>query len=247
MLLTILCALALHRIWIYEDIFAQVRAALEKRRLGPVKKALLCPACFGFWAGMLAACLVRWCPIEHSYLLYGLAAYLPVRVSVWFGRHASAVAISLATGEASRGEGPPPVKATVAKPKRCPSCEEKQRAAGRQAPPAHTLLLRSVPASNGIPDGLAKALLGLGYRLVCPAGTMPPTGCGIWDGTTPVAIVTVRETTSGTVLAIENTAQNTTRAVPYQQLDHLQTTGEQRTLVEQLLAGLKVPAAKAGV
>lgn len=244
MLLTILCALALHRIWIYEDIFARARAWLERRRLGAVKKALLCPACFGFWAGLAAAALVRWVPPDWGYLLHGLAAYLPVRVSVWVSRHASAMAITLATGKAMRTPAAPQeVKAKKAGDGRCLSCDENRRQSGAQKPRAHLILIQPAGTVDEQHWGLVvKALRGLGYRVAASGTGRVPPGCGIWDGTTPTATL---EEAFG-MLAL-NTGERPTTPIPIASFLGLPTTGEQRRFFEQHLQRAGVPDAKANV
>lgn len=244
MLLTILCALALHRIWIYEDIFARLRAWLEKRPLGPVKKALLCPACFGFWSGLLAAVLVRWTPPDWGYLLYGLAAYLPIRISVWASRHASAMAIALATGKPMRTPAAPQeVEAKKAGEGRCVSCEEKRRQAGAQKPRANLILLKTAGAVDEQHWALvSKALQGLGYRVASAGTGRVPTGCSIWDGTPPAASL---EESFG-MLAIDTGARPTT-PLHLSEFLALPTTGERRRFVEQCLARAGVPDAKENV
>lgn len=245
MLLTILCALALHRIWIYEDIFAPVRAWLERRRLGPVKKALLCPPCFGFWAGLLAAVLVRWTPAEWGYLLYGLAAYLPIRVAVWVSRHASAMAIALSTGKPMRTPAAPQeVGVQKAGEGRCISCDEKRRQAGAQKPRANLVLLKMLgssidPQHWGL---LAKAIQGLGYRVAAYGARQVPAGCGMWDGSLPT--VEVKEALG--ILSIEH-GDHPTTPLQLSEFLALQTTGERRRFIEQHLRRAGVPDAKANV
>lgn len=239
MLLTLLCALALHRIWIYEDIFNRPRAWLEKRRLGPIKKALLCPACFGFWAGLLACLLVWACPPAYSFLLYGLAAYLPVRVSVWVSRHASAIAIAVASGRPSRS----PAVTEVVPQKRatghCPDCEERARQNAASKPRSNVMLLRPEPDDDQ--DGwdlLAKALMGLGYRIaVAPGSPITPKHCGVLDaanGNYPEWIGAGR-------YAFRCSYQSRLGAVL---LSPKNATSKNRQLVEHELLQLQAPSAK---
>ena len=60
-LLVILVAIAVHRLWLYEDIFRFLRQVLSNISVGYplLVKPLLCGPCFAFWAGVIALLLVE--------------------------------------------------------------------------------------------------------------------------------------------------------------------------------------------
>ncbi|NEN87931.1 MAG: glycosyltransferase family 4 protein [Okeania sp. SIO3H1] len=79
-LMLVLVALSIHRLWLYEDIFMKPRLWVSRR---PWLKPLYCPACFAFWAGVIAlGCIpllqYSWAP----YIILPIAAYAPLRAAV---------------------------------------------------------------------------------------------------------------------------------------------------------------------
>lgn len=76
LLLALLAAIAIHRVWHYEDIFAPVRSSLGA-------KLLLDPAWSGLWIAPLTASLVL-LPEDYGVpILAVLACYPPLRGLVW--------------------------------------------------------------------------------------------------------------------------------------------------------------------
>lgn len=83
-----LCAASIHRLWLYEDIFARPRSWAAKLP-GVAKKPFLCPPCFAFYACALAVGLSLlgnlhpfWELVEGT-----IAAYMPLRLLIfWYDR-----------------------------------------------------------------------------------------------------------------------------------------------------------------
>lgn len=80
-----LSAIAIHRLWLREDIFAPMRRQVARIK-SPWNKPLLCPPCFAFWAAVVAYA-IRWCDntyddITWIHLGEVLAVYPLVRVAM---------------------------------------------------------------------------------------------------------------------------------------------------------------------
>lgn len=68
---TVLTAIGIHRLWLYEDVMAPLR------RLVPLK-ALTCPPCFSFWAALLAIGLWSLTPNVVAFTVWWLLGIYPV-------------------------------------------------------------------------------------------------------------------------------------------------------------------------
>lgn len=130
-LVCILIALAIHRIWNYEDIFAFPRAWVTRL------KFLSCPACNAFWVSVpvaaVAAVLGEMRVVEA--LVFPLVAYTPIRLAVWVYEQSWSSLFQQRPGVARPTSAPvdvrPPVASNVkaATPgSGCKTCDEKKKA-----------------------------------------------------------------------------------------------------------------------
>lgn len=73
LLILILAALSIHRLWCYEEIFGGFRSKIPRK---PWTKPLTCPMCFAFWAGVIAYLMPE--PLRVI-----TALYAPTRLVLW--------------------------------------------------------------------------------------------------------------------------------------------------------------------
>src|SRR5258706_7100098 len=75
MLWTILAAIGIHRLWLYEDVCASLRQYISW-------KWLTCPPCFAFWAGVLAIWLWSFTPNVVAFTVWWLLGIYAVERGV---------------------------------------------------------------------------------------------------------------------------------------------------------------------
>jgi len=99
--LAALCAASIHRLWIYEDIFAGPRGWAEKFLEPGLRKALLCAPCFAFWAAVMATAVATlaqvWAPAQVLFVI--LAMYFPLRLLTFWYRVPDDVSPTPQSGE----------------------------------------------------------------------------------------------------------------------------------------------------
>jgi glycosyltransferase involved in cell wall biosynthesis len=140
-----LVAVGCHRLWNYEDVFAQARAWLQRKQArlrgaGWVLTPVMCPACNAFWIPVIVAsifyaagCLERWQALSLPFAVYaGIRALVWVYQQPWHalfqphqcGRHAPpAQPPTPAPGTQSAPTPPnPPPKQQATSPLGCSSC-----------------------------------------------------------------------------------------------------------------------------